>query len=59
MAGASMEAYFLADSYVISDSGEPARNLAGLDSAQAMIVDDLRPEIADRAVRRSPRATGG
>jgi hypothetical protein len=58
MAGASMEAYFLADFSVIHDSGESASKLAGFESAQAMIVDDLRHENADRAVCLRPRVTG-
>jgi hypothetical protein len=58
MAGASMEAYFLEDFYVIHDSGEPARKLAGFDNAQAKAVNDLRHENADRAARRKPRVTG-
>jgi hypothetical protein len=58
MAGASMEAYFLADFYVIDDSGEPAPKLARFDNAQAMKVGYLRHENADSAVRRRPRVTG-
>ncbi len=53
-----MEAYFLTDFYVICVSGEPARKLAASDNAQAIAVDDLRHENADRAARRKPRVTG-
>ena len=58
MAGASMEAYFLTDFYVIYGIGGPARKLAAFDNAQTIIVDDLRYENEDRAIRRRPRVTG-